>query len=67
MISEAPEEGEEVEKGHHRLLSKALVDQEEFIPQEDYVCNAWGHAGTRELPEYCQVCGAVRKTFHKVI
>ena len=78
MISEAREEGEEgpeisfshaseVEKGHHRLLGKALVEQDKFLVEEYFVCNACGHVVTREPPEYCQVCGAARKAFHKVI
>lgn len=78
MLSEAREEGQpgpeisfqhanEVEKGHHRLLGKALVEQEDFPVEEYFVCNACGHIVTREPPEYCQICGAVKTAFHKVI
>jgi rubrerythrin len=55
------------DRGHHRLLGKALVEQDKFLVEEYFVCNACGHVVTREPPEYCQVCGAVRKAFHKVI
>lgn len=51
----------EVEKGHHRLLGKVLVDQEKFLVQDCSVCSACGHVFTREPPEYCQVCGAVSR------
>jgi len=43
------------------------VEQDKFLVEEYFVCNACGHVVTREPPEYCQVCGAVRKAFHKVI
>lgn len=55
------------------MLSQELIkvrvsgDQDKFLVQEYFVCNAWGHVVTREPPEHCQVCGAVRKAFHKVI
>jgi rubrerythrin len=77
MIAEAREEKEEgpaislshaseVEKTHYELFRKALEDPEKFPVQDYFFCYACGYVVPGEPPERCPVCGAVKKSFHKV-
>jgi len=78
MIADARQEGEdgpaisfghasEVEKIHHELFKKALEDPEKFPAQDYFLCYACGYIASGEPPDRCPVCGAVKKSFHKVI
>jgi len=78
MISEAKEEKEEgplislshakeVEKTHHELFENALEDPEKFPVQDYFLCYACGYVAPGEPPDRCPVCGAVKKSFQKVI
>jgi rubrerythrin len=78
MVKEAKEEKEEgpaislshaseVEKTHHALFKKALEDPEKFSTQEYFLCYACGYVVPEEPPVRCPVCGAVKKSFQKVL
>lgn len=78
MIEEAGEEGEqgaeitfnharEVERYHHDLFEEALSNPDDFSVREYFICNACGYLATGEPPERCPVCGAVQKSFSRVI
>jgi rubrerythrin len=57
----------EVEKSHHELFKKALEDPEKFPVQDYFLCYACGYVVPEEPPDRCPVCGAVKKSFQKVI
>jgi rubrerythrin len=56
----------EVEKIHHELFKKALEDPEKFPAQDYFLCYACGYIVPGNPPEKCPICGAVKKSFHKV-
>jgi len=56
----------EVEKIHHGLFKKALENPDKFPVHDYFICNACGYIVAGEPPEKCPVCGAVKKSFHKV-
>ena len=77
MIAEAKSEKEvgpeisfshasEVEKVHHELFKKALEDPDKFPAQEYFLCYACGYIVPGQAPDKCPICGAVKKSFHKV-
>jgi rubrerythrin len=56
----------EVEKIHHELFKKALEDPDKFPAQDYFLCYACGYIVPGKPPEKCPICGAVKKSFHKV-
>ncbi len=56
----------EVEKVHHDLFKKALENPDKFPAQDYYLCYACGYIAAKHAPEKCPICGAVKKSFHKV-
>jgi len=56
----------EVEKVHHDLFKRALENPDNFPIQDYYLCNACGYIVAGKPQAKCPVCGAVKKSFHKV-
>lgn len=56
----------EVEKVHHELFKRALEDPDKFPVQDYFICNACGYIVAGKPQAKCPVCGAVKKSFHKV-
>jgi rubrerythrin len=56
----------EVEKIHHELFKRALEDPDKVPVQAYFIRNACGYIVPSEPPARCPVCGAVKKSFHKV-
>jgi len=56
----------EVEKVHHGLFKRALENPDKFPVNDYFICNACGYIVASEPPKKCPVCGAVKKSFHKV-
>lgn len=78
MIEDAKEEGargaeitlthaNEVEKVHHKLFEEALADPDNYPAKDWYVCAACGYTVADEVPDKCPVCGAVKKSFYRVL
>ena len=55
-----------VERVHHELFKKALENPDKFPVRDYYICNACGHIVAGKPKAKCPVCGAVKKSFHKV-
>ena len=56
----------EVEKVHHDLFKRALENPDRFPVNDYYICNACGYIVPGKPQARCPVCGAVKKSFHKV-
>jgi len=56
----------EVEKVHHALFKKALQNPDKFPVRDYYICYACGYIVAGKPQAKCPVCGAVKKSFHKV-
>jgi rubrerythrin len=55
-----------VEKVHHELFQKALEDPDKFPVHDYFICPACGYIIAGKPKTKCPVCGAVKKSFHKV-
>jgi rubrerythrin len=56
----------EVEKVHHDLFKSALKNPDKFPVRDYYLCYACGYIVTGKPKARCPICGAVKKSFHKV-
>jgi rubrerythrin len=56
----------EVEKVHHDLFKKALKNPDKYPVRDYYLCYACGYIVAGKPKARCPICGAVKKSFHKV-
>ncbi|MGE5839701.1 MAG: rubrerythrin family protein [Deltaproteobacteria bacterium] len=55
-----------VERVHHELFQRALDNPDKFPVRDYYICGACGYITAGKPKARCPVCGAVKKSFHKV-